>query len=98
MPRDVTAGVAPIRIPAWTDIAAVAKVGRVEPQTRDDREGVAGPRINRDPAAATAFAVPHEIARGQRRRQQSRAMQGIRNRAGAIVATIIKRSVSAAPD
>src|SRR5213082_1581867 len=87
MARDVTAGIASIRVPAWADIAAVAKIRRIEAQTGDDREGMPGPRINRDPASATAFAVTHEIARRQRRRQQSRAMQRIRNRARAIVAT-----------
>src|SRR5438105_6560797 len=98
MPRDVAAGVAPIRIPTGTDIAAVAKIGRIETQTGDHRESVAGPRKNRDPAAATAFAVTHEIARRQRRRKQSRAMQRIGDRARAIVAAIVKRTVSAAPD
>src|ERR1700682_2788419 len=52
MTRDVTAGVAPVRIPARTDIAAMAQIGRVEAQTGDDCEGVAGPRINGDPSSA----------------------------------------------
>src|SRR5437764_12647784 len=98
MARDVAAGIAPIRIPAWADIAAVAKIGRIETQTGDDRESVAGPRINCDPASATALAIAHEIARRQRRRQQSRAMQCVGDRARAIVAAIVKRAVAAAPD
>src|SRR5205814_1511507 len=49
MTRDVAAGIAPIRVPAGTDIAAVAKIRRIEAQTGDDRESVAGPRVNRDP-------------------------------------------------
>ena len=32
MARDVTAGIASIRVPAWADIAAVAKIRRIEAQ------------------------------------------------------------------
>src|SRR5437764_3091652 len=46
MTRDVAAGVAPIRIPARTDISAVAQIGRVKTQADNDRESLAGPRIS----------------------------------------------------
>ena len=56
--------VAAVRMPAGTDISAVDHIGRVKAQAGNDRKGMAGPGINRDPAPATAFAITHEIARG----------------------------------
>ena len=41
MPRDETARVAPVQIPAWAHIAAAAQIRCVEAEAGNDREGVA---------------------------------------------------------
>src|ERR1700682_2334209 len=98
MARNVTAGVAPIHIPAWTNIPTAAQIGRVEAQARNDRKGMARSRVNRNPSAASAFSVAHQIARWQRCREQTCAMERVRNGARAIVAVIVKRAMAAAPN
>src|SRR5437763_10278833 len=90
-------GVAPIRIPARSNVATVAQIGGIETQARDDGKSVPIARINRDPTATTASSVMTKVARGQRCIQQSCVMQGERNGARTVVAIIIKRAVAAAP-
>jgi hypothetical protein len=55
-------------------------------------------RVNRNPSAASAFAVTHQIVRWQRCREQPRTMERIRNRTRAIIPIIVKRAVAAAPN
>src|SRR3954468_6086245 len=98
MPRYVAARVATIIVPARTDVAATAQIGGVEAQPGDDGKGVAGPGINRHPPAASAFAEAHQVARRQGRIQNSSAVKRKRDRPRTIVAAIVKRPVSAAPD
>src|SRR5207237_2686961 len=85
-------------VPARTDVAAVTQVSRVEAQAGDDGEDVAVPRIDSDPPAATAFAVPEKIARWQRRFEKIGMMQREGNGPRAVVAVIVERAVAAAPD
>src|SRR5207245_10181073 len=98
MPRLKTPGVAAIDMPARTNIAAVAQIGRVESQTSDHCEHVTGTGLNREPAAAAALAVTKKIARRQRLLEHPGVMERKRNRAGTIVTVIVKRSVSPAPN
>ena len=74
MSCDKAPRVAPTGMPAWSHVA-IAEVGRVESEACDDREGVTGPGINCDPPSTAAPAIPHEVIRGQRRREQPAAMQ-----------------------
>ena len=98
MPGYIAAGVAAIGIPARADISAAAQIGRVEAQTGDNRKGVSRAGINGDPAASAAFAIAHELARGQGRIESAGAVERKGNRSRTIVSAIIKRSVPAAPD
>jgi len=98
MPRLKTPGVATIRVPARTDIAAVAEIRRVQSQTGDHREHVTATRVNRDPTSATAFPVTKKIARRQRLLEHAGIVKRERNGAGTIVTVIMKRSVSPAPN
>src|SRR5438552_1381822 len=91
-------GVATIDVPARTDIAAVAQIGRVETQAGDHREHVTVAGVNRDPTAAATFAVTKKIARRQRLLEHAGIVKGERNCAGTIVTVIMKRSVSPAPN
>src|SRR2546423_1597896 len=75
MRGDETARIAGIGVPARADVAAVMKVGGVESKTGNGRESVTMPRINCDPSAAAVFAVAHQVARGQRRAEQSGVVQ-----------------------
>ncbi len=86
-----------ICIPPRSNVAAVAQIGGIQTQARDDGKSVPIARINRDPTATTASPVMTKVARRQRRIQQSRVMQGERNGAGTVVSVIIKRAVAAAP-
>src|SRR5438132_10724166 len=90
--------VATINVPARTDVAAVTQVSRVEAQAGDDGEDVAVPRIDSDPPAATAFAVPEKIARWQRRLEKIGMMQREGNGPRAVVTVIVERAVAAAPE
>src|SRR5713101_10163903 len=100
MPRLKTPAVAAIDMPARTNIAAVAQIGRVESQTSDHCEHMTVTRVNREPAAAAAPAVTKKIARRQRLLEHPGVMERERNRAGTIVIVIVivKRSVSPAPN
>ena len=53
-------------------------------------------RVNGDPFAAAAFSVPPELGRAHWRTDQTSCAQHIGDRAGAIVAHVIKRVVAAA--
>src|SRR5205823_12151380 len=90
MTRVEAVSVPSVCIPARSNVAAVAQIGGIQTQARDDGKSVPVARINRDPTAATASPVMTEVARRQRRIQQSRVMQGERNGAGAVVSVIIK--------
>jgi hypothetical protein len=59
---------------------------------------VAATRVNRDPAAATAFAVAKKIVRGQRSIECAGIMERERDCARTVVASIAKRCVVAASD
>src|SRR2546423_15566717 len=93
-----TPGIATINVPARSHIAAVAKVGRVETQTGNHREHMTVARVDREPAAAAAFAVTKKIARRQRLIEHAGVMERERNCAGAIVTVIVERSVSPTPN
>ena len=65
-------------MPSRSDVAAVAEVSRVEAESGDHRKSVAVTGVNRDPAAASAFAEPKKkIARGKRLIQNPGMMQGV---------------------
>ncbi|MEY2537484.1 MAG: hypothetical protein QOG67_1224 [Verrucomicrobiota bacterium] len=89
--------IAAVRVPSRADIAPVTEVCRVQAQSRDHGEGVSAPRINRDPTATSALAIAQQITRGQWLIEGASMMQCIRHGAGAVVARIVKRSVSATP-
>ena len=59
---------------------------------------MAWPRVHCDPSAPSAFAVAHQVARRQWRREHACAMEREGNRAGAIVTVIVKRAVTTAPN
>ena len=71
--------------------------GGVEAQAGDDREDMAGSRIDRDPAAPPGFSPAEQTFRGGRRIQHSGVVQQEGDGAGAIVTDIEERRVSAAP-
>src|SRR5258708_6385870 len=98
MARLETPVVTTVEVPARANVTAVAQIGRVEAQTCDHREHVTMTRVNREPAAAAAFAVTKKIARGQRLLEHAGIMKRERNGAGTIVTVIMKRSVSPAPN
>lgn len=58
------ARIAVVAVPARADIAAVAKICRVEAKAGNHGKGVAVTGINREPAAVSPFAVTHQVARG----------------------------------
>ena len=98
MARDISASIPAIPIPARADISAPAQIRRIETQPGDDRKGVARPGINGHPSPAAAFAITHQVARRQRRGEQSPSMQRVRDRTRAIVSAVVERPVPAAPD
>src|SRR5450759_311898 len=67
--------VSAINVPTGANIATVTQVGRIETQAGDDGEGVPAARIDRDPPAATAFAITEKITRWQRRLEKIGMMQ-----------------------
>jgi hypothetical protein len=98
MPSDVSAGVAAVVVPTWTNVAATTQIGRVETKSGNDGKRVSRAGINRHPPTAAPLAVAHEIVRRQRRSQHPRAMKRERNRPGTIITAIVKGTVPAAPD
>jgi len=98
MTRFKSPRVAAVEIPARTDVATIAQVGRVESQSSDRGEDVAMPGINRKPSAAAACTVTEKIARRYWLIEQAGVMKRERNRSGTIITVIVKRSVSAAPN
>src|SRR6266446_9754080 len=87
-----------VNVPTGANIATVTQVGRIETQAGDDGEGVTAARIDRDPRAATAFAITEKITRWQRRLEKIGMMQREGNSPRAVVAVIVERAVAAAPD
>src|SRR5260221_2078638 len=74
----------------------VVATGRVEAQSADHGEGVAGPRIDRDPAAGAWLAPRLQGFRGRRLFEQAGAVEEKGNRSRAIVSGVIERRVPAA--
>src|SRR4051794_33485326 len=70
----------------------------IEPQAGHDHEGVARVREYRDPVALPVLLPMHEAARVKRMAQQPAAMERVAHRAGAVVATVLERTVPAAVD
>ncbi len=98
MAGDVAAGIPAVDMPTWAGVAAILKVGRVEPEPCDGREGVAWAGINCNPTAAAAFAKAQKFPRRDWGCERAGMMQRERHGAGAIVAAIVERPMAAAPD
>lgn len=98
MTRFKCPGIAPVKMPARTHIAAVSKIGGVETKTGNRRKHVSVSRVDREPSTATALTVTKKIARRDRLTEQTGVMKGKRNRSGTIVTVIVKGSVSPAPN
>jgi|SRR5215471_112144 len=71
---------------------------RVQTQTSNDCVSVTVASINRDPFAASAFAVLSKFGRANWGFEQTSAAKRVRNCSGAIVAAISERFVAAAPN
>jgi hypothetical protein len=69
----------------------------VESQPGDLDEGVAGVGVDRDPPAGPRRAPAHQVAGGERLRDQAAAEEGEADRAGAVVGVAVEGGVAAAP-
>src|SRR4051812_1440125 len=85
------ARIAVIDVPARTNVAATApELRRVKSKTGNHGKGMAPPGVNGEPASASPFAIPHQIARRQRRIQKSGMMKRIRNGSRTVIPAIVK--------
>src|SRR6476646_2654246 len=70
----------------------------VEAQAGDFDEGVARVGVDGDPPAAPGGSPAHQVAGGERLRDQAAAEEGEADGAGAVVGGAVEGSVAAAPD
>jgi len=97
MPRFETCRHARSELPGWFPTFTPGNIGRrVESKAGYDGESVTITRVDRDPFAMTTLAEAAKIRRTHRRLDQSSPTERVRNRAGAIVSAVDKRSMTAA--
>src|ERR1044072_6493082 len=83
-------------LPARSPFPGVSVVRRcIEPQSGNSGEGMALPRVDRDPFARAPLTVAAELRRTHRRSDQAGRAQHIGDGPGTIVGAIIKRFVTA---
>ena len=91
MPRVKAVGWAVSRVPTRRPFAGVAiKWCGVQAQPRNDCERMTLARVDGDPSARTALAVAAKLGRAHRGADQTSGSQDIGDRAGTIVAVILK--------
>src|SRR5690242_8331864 len=95
--RDEAHVVAQFRMPTGARFAVFVARG-VPAVAGDHRVSVAAVRIDRDPAPFAFFAPALERAGGKRAFEEATAVQGVTDRARAVVATVDPAGVAAAPD
>lgn len=83
------------RSPAGSPPAGRIIGGGVEPKAGDHREAVAVPSINGDPLAASATSILPKFLGTHRGWNKPRGAQGIRHSAGAVVAAVFERTMTA---
>ena len=69
----------------------------VETEAGDLDEGVPGVGVDGDPLAGTGRAPAHQVAGGERPRDQAAAEEGEADRPGAVVGVVVEGGVAAAP-
>ena len=91
--RDVAVRRAHVGLPARAGLRATAGV---EADAGDDHVGVAGLAVDRHPLARSGLAERLQSRRVARDGQQVRAVQRVGDRARAVIAGVVERSVAAA--
>lgn len=84
------------RLPAGSPAAGRIIGSGVEPKAGDHREAVAVPGVNGDPLAASAISILPKFLGTHRGWNKPRRAQSIRHSAGAVVAAVFERTMTAA--